>query len=125
MEDSADNMEESRDKEKNIHKTLISQCVLILMKIKFIPLKKQMFGDPTFHFFSFEALSCFVLYYVSSISLFSFSFLFLRASMNASKSNTLDSLELWEPIKKKIWSNLGHCPKWPATHPSLVKLGRI
>ena len=94
MEDGADNVEELKDKEKNTQQTLISQCVSILMKIKFIPLKKQIIGDPTFHFFSFETLSCFILYYVSSISLFSFSFLFFRASMNASKSNTLDSLEL-------------------------------
>jgi hypothetical protein len=95
MQDRTDNNEEGlkvfKEKEK---KTNISRCVSILVQMKFIPVKKTIFGDKTFNFFSLETFSCFFLYYVSSVSLFSFAFIFFRASMNANKSNTLDSLEL-------------------------------
>ena len=98
MEDRTDNIEEGlkdlRGKGKKTQKTNLSRCVSILVKLKFIPVKKKMIRDPTFHFFSLETFSCFLLYYVSSVSLFSFAFLFFRASMNTKKSNTLESLEL-------------------------------
>ena len=90
MEECTDSMEDLTGKEQKIQMTFISRCVSILIKIKFIPLKK---GE-TFHLCSLETLWSFLLYYVTSIMLFSSSYIFFRASIDASKSQTLDSLEL-------------------------------
>jgi hypothetical protein len=94
MEDRLDNMDELKEREKIDQTTWLSRCVSTLVMIKFIPLKKIFVGDPKFHFLSLETFSSFILYYLSSVSLFTFSFLFFRASLNANKSKTLDSLEL-------------------------------
>ena len=94
MEDREDIREELKEFEKNTHQTFISKCFSILVRMKFIPLKRKVAGSTTFHILSVETLCCFLLYYVTSILLFCLSFLFFRVSMNANKSQTLDSLEL-------------------------------
>ena len=90
MQECTDSMGDLKEKAQKIQMTFISRCVSILIKIKFIPLKK----GQAFHLFTSETLWSFFLYYVTSILLFSFSYIFFRVSMNTTKSQTLDSLEL-------------------------------
>ena len=87
-------MEELQEEKRIEQKTWLSRCVPILVKIKFIPLKYKSAGDPSFAFLSLETFSSFIFYYVSSVSLFTFSFLFFRASLDGNKSETLDSIGL-------------------------------
>ena len=94
MENTLDNMEELQNEEKIELSTWLGRCVPVLVKIKFIPLKERISGESTFDFCSLETFTSFILYYVSSVSLFAFSFLFFRASLDANKSETLDSLAL-------------------------------